>query len=176
MNEGHAAFLALELLERTKKDNEQDLYKKYDIDSVRDKCIFTTHTPVEAGHDRFPLDFVKKALHSKLPFEMPEIFIKNNEINMTFIALNLSKYVNGVAKKHGEVTRQMFPGYSIDSITNGIHLLTWVAPAFKRLYDKYIPGWQADYFSLRYAMGIPKDQIYQAHQEAKKKRENYAGT
>ncbi len=168
MNEGHAAFLALELLERTKKDGEQDLYKKYDLESVRNKCIFTTHTPVAAGHDRFPLDLAKKALHSKLPFEMPDIFIRDNEMNMTLIALNLSKYINGVAKRHGEVTREMFPGYSIDSITNGVHLLTWAAPAFKKLYDKHIPGWQSDYFSLRYAMGIPKDEISRAHQEAKK--------
>jgi len=168
MNEGHAAFLALELLERTKKDGEQDLYKKYDLESVRNKCIFTTHTPVAAGHDRFPLDLVKKALRSSLPFEMPDIFIRDNEMNMTLIALNLSKYINGVAKKHGEVAREMFPGYSIDSITNGVHLLTWAAPAFKKLYDKHIPGWQSDYFSLRYAMGIPKDEISRAHQEAKK--------
>jgi starch phosphorylase len=89
-------------------------------------------------------------------------------MNMTFIALNLSKYINGVAKKHGEVAREMFPGYSIESITNGVHLSTWAAPAFKKLYDKHIPDWQSDYFSLRYAMGIPKDEISRAHQEAKK--------
>ena len=176
MNEGHAAFLALELLERTKKDGEQDVDKKYDIESVRNKCIFTTHTPVAAGHDRFPLDLVKKALHSELPFEMPDIFIRDNEINMTLIALNLSKYINGVAKKHGEVTREMFPGYSIDSITNGVHLLTWVAPAFKKLYDKHIHGWQSDYFSMRYAMGIPKDEISRAHQEAKKELIDHVNT
>ncbi len=176
MNEGHAAFLALELLERTKKDGEQDVYKKYDLESVRNKCIFTTHTPVAAGHDRFPLDLVKKALHSKLPFEMPDIFIRDNEMNMTLVALNLSKYINGVAKKHGEVAREMFPGYSIDSITNGVHLLTWAAPAFKKLYDKHIPGWQSDYFSLRYAMGIPKDEISRAHQEAKKELIDHVNT
>ena len=168
MNEGHASLLALELLERTKKDDEEDIHKQYDFESVRNKCIFTTHTPVAAGHDRFPLDLVKRALRSNLPFEMPDIFIRDNEMNMTWIALNLSKYINGVAKKHGEVAREMFPGYSIDSITNGIHLSTWAAPEFKKLYDKYIPGWQSDYFSLRYALGIPKEEIFQAHFEAKK--------
>ncbi|MDD4980487.1 MAG: alpha-glucan family phosphorylase [Candidatus Omnitrophica bacterium] len=176
MNEGHASLLALELLERTKKDGEEDIYKKYDLESVRNKCIFTTHTPVAAGHDRFPLDFVKRALRSNLPFEMPGIFIRDNEMNMTLIALNLSKYVNGVAKKHGEVTREMFPGYTIDSITNGIHLLTWVATAFKRLYDKYIPGWQSDYFSLRYALSIPKEEILQAHREAKRELIDYVNS
>ncbi|MBU4488686.1 MAG: alpha-glucan family phosphorylase [Candidatus Omnitrophica bacterium] len=173
MNEGHASLLAMELLERTKKDIETDIYKKYDLESVRNKCIFTTHTPVAAGHDRFPLDFVKRALRSDLPFKMPDIFIRGNEMNMTLIALNLSKYVNGVAKKHGEVTREMFPGYSIDSITNGIHLLTWVSPVFKKLYDKYIPGWQSDYFSLRYALSISKEEIFQAHLEAKKELIDY---
>lgn len=173
MNEGHASLLVLELLERTKRDGETDIYKKYDLESVRNKCIFTTHTPVAAGHDRFSLDLVKRALRSNLPFEMPGIFIRDNEMNMTLIALNLSKYVNGVAKKHGEVTREMFPGYSIDSITNGIHLLTWTAPAFKKLYDKYIPGWQSDYFSLRYALGIPKEEIFQSHREAKKELIDY---
>lgn len=173
MNEGHASLLGLELLERTKKAGEKDVYKKYDLESVRNKCIFTTHTPVAAGHDRFPLDLVKRALHSNLPFEMPDIFIRSNEMNMTLVALNLSKYVNGVAKKHGEVAREMFPGYSIDSITNGIHLLTWAAPAFKKLYDTYIPGWQSDYFSLRYALSIPKEEIFQAHKEAKKELIDY---
>jgi glycogen phosphorylase len=61
MNEGYASLLALELLERTKKDVEWDIYRKYDLESARNKCIFTTHTPVAAGHDRFPLDLVKKA-------------------------------------------------------------------------------------------------------------------
>ncbi|MFH1506980.1 MAG: alpha-glucan family phosphorylase, partial [Candidatus Omnitrophota bacterium] len=169
-------LLAMELLERTKKDIETDIYKKYDLESVRNRCIFTTHTPVSAGHDRFPLDLVKRALRSDLPFKMPDIFIRDNEMNMTLIALNLSKYVNGVAKKHGEVTREMFPGYSIDSITNGIHLLTWAAPAFKKLYDKYIPGWQSDYFSLRYALSIPKEEIFQAHLEAKKELIDYVNS
>ncbi|MFA5145188.1 MAG: alpha-glucan family phosphorylase [Candidatus Omnitrophota bacterium] len=176
MNEGHASLLALELLGRTKKDGEEDIYKKYDLESVRNQCIFTTHTPVAAGHDRFPLDFVKRALRSNLPFEMSDIFIRDNEMNMTLIALNLSKYVNGVAKKHGEVTREMFPGYIIDSITNGIHLLTWAATAFKRLYDKYIPGWQSDYFSLRYALSIPKEEILEAHREAKKELIDYVNS
>jgi starch phosphorylase len=176
MNEGHASLLAMELLERTKRDIETDIYKKYDLESVRNRCIFTTHTPVSAGHDRFPLDFVKRVLRSDLPFKMPDIFIRDNEMNMTLVALNLSKYVNGVAKKHGEVTREMFPGYSIDSITNGIHLLTWVAPAFKKLYNKYIPGWQSDYFSLRYALSIPKEEILQAHREAKKELIDYVNS
>jgi starch phosphorylase len=94
MNEGHASLLALELLERTKKDGEEDIYKKYDLESVKNKCIFTTHTPVAAGHDRFPLDVVKRALRNNLPFEMPDIFIRDKdkwlEIMRHAIALNAS--------------------------------------------------------------------------------------
>jgi len=168
MNEGHSSLLTLELLERTKQDGQQDIYKKYDIEKVKNKCIFTTHTPVEAGHDKFPSELVKNILKNSLPFEMPELFLQNNEMNMTLVALNLSRYINGVAKKHGEVTREMFPGYSIDSITNGVHLATWAALSFKKLYDQYISGWQSDYFSLRYALSISKEEIWRAHQEAKK--------
>src|SRR5262247_2877879 len=89
-------------------------------------------------------------------------------INMTHLALNFSHYVNGVAKKHGEVSRLMFGGYSIDSITNGVHAATWTADAFQRLYDRYIPGWRQDNFNLRYAMSIPHEAIWQSHTEAKK--------
>jgi starch phosphorylase len=81
--------------------------------------------------------------------------------------LNLSHYVNGVAKEHGKVSREMFPGYQIDSITNGVHSSTWTAPAFKKLYDRYIPGWANDPFSLRYALSIPRDELWNAHQETK---------
>ena len=94
-------------------------------------------------------------------------------LNMTLLALNLSKHINGVAKKHGEVSKTMFPGYSIGSITNGVHSSTWVCNSFKTLFDKYIPDWKNDPFSLRYALSIPKDEIWNAHQEAKIKLIDY---
>jgi starch phosphorylase len=87
---------------------------------------------------------------------------------MTFLALNLSHYVNGVAKKHGEISRHIFAGYDIDAITNGVHGATWAAAPLARLYDQYIPGWRQDNFSLRYALSIPKQEIWQAHAGAKK--------
>ena len=83
---------------------------------------------------------------------------------MTFLALNLSHYVNGVAKEHGKVSREMFPGYQIDFITNGVHSYTWVCDSFKKLYDTYIPGWRYDPYSLRYALNIPNDDIWNSHQ------------
>ena len=90
-------------------------------------------------------------------------------LNMTFVGLHLSHYINGVTKRHGEVSRSMFPGYPIGSITNGVHSLTWTAPAFRLVYDRYIPDWRQDSFSLRYALGIPLEAIRQAHQQAKQR-------
>jgi starch phosphorylase len=92
---------------------------------------------------------------------------------MTFLALNLSHYVNGVAKRHGEVSRHLFAGYTIDSITNGVHAATWTAEPFQQLYDRYIPGWKLDNFSLRSALSIPKPEVWQAHMQAKKQLLQY---
>ncbi|MEW6008795.1 MAG: alpha-glucan family phosphorylase [Candidatus Omnitrophota bacterium] len=169
MNEGHAAFLTLELLSELKRSKEP----VWDFEAVREHCVFTTHTPVPAGHDQFPYDLVNNALRGFLPLDVLKMLGGEERLNMTLLALNLSKYVNGVAKKHGEVSQSMFPGYSIESITNGVHSLTWVCDSFKKLYDKYIPGWSNDPFSLRYALGIPKDEIWKAHEKVKNRLINY---
>ncbi len=163
MNEGHASLLTLELLRN----------KKMDSEAVREFCVFTTHTPVPAGHDQFSYDLVGSALGDLIPLDTLKKFTGEDRLNMTLLALNLSKYINGVAKKHGEVSREMFPGYPIDSITNGIHSYTWTHKAFKRLYDKYIPEWINDPFSLRYAISIPKEEIWDVHLQAKKELIDY---
>jgi starch phosphorylase len=75
--------------------------------------------------------------------------------------------VNGVAKKHGEVSKLMFAEYTIDAITNGVHAGTWVSEPLQRLYDRYIPGWKQDNFSLRYALSIPRKEVWDAHLQAK---------
>lgn len=168
MNEGHAALLTLELLneEAEKAGRKNIIYN--DIESVREKCVFTTHTPVPAGHDQFPMDLVMRVLgHQESFTTLKDIFYHKGLFNMTYLALNLSRYVNGVAKKHGEVSRLMFAGYSIDAITNGIHVATWVSEPFKELFDRYMPGWREDNFSLRYALSIPKHELWQAHLQAK---------
>jgi starch phosphorylase len=89
-------------------------------------------------------------------------------LNMTLLALNLSHYVNGVAKKHTEITSLMFAKYTIHSITNGVHGATWTSSPFQKLYDRYIPGWRQDMFSLRYALSIPRPEVWDAHREAKR--------
>ena len=94
-------------------------------------------------------------------------------LNMTYLALNLSHYVNGVAKKHAEVSRQMFAEYQVDAITNGVHAATWTGPAFQALFDRHISGWREDNFSLRYALGIPSTEVWQAHCAAKRELVQY---
>ena len=163
MNEGHASFLALELL-RERKEGEQ---AEWDFNRVRSQCIFTTHTPVPAGHDQFPYDLTNRVLGPHLPLEVVPMLGGEDRLNMTLLALNMSTYVNGVAKKHGVVSQEMFPGYAIDSITNGVHSVTWTCDSFATLYDRYIPGWRTDPFSLRYAISIPTQDIWTAHVAAK---------
>jgi starch phosphorylase len=94
--------------------------------------------------------------------------LHEGKLNMTHLALEHSMFVNGVAKKHGEVSRSMFPGYHVESITNGVHSATWTCPSFTRLFDKMVPGWHTDPFCLRYIAGIHKEDIWEAHMEAKR--------
>jgi len=186
MNEGHASFLTLALLQEEAKKAGRTQINVTDIAAVRQRCIFTTHTPVPAGHDQFPLEAVGRVLGCQGTFS--EMFYPDvaprvigtrqysqpsqpNErasvLNMTHLALNMSRYINGVAKKHGEVSRLMFAGYQIDAITNGVHVGTWTCPPLQALYDRYIADWRQDNFSLRYAESIPKHELWAAHMQAK---------
>ena len=173
MNEGHAALLGLELLDERARSCNRERFNHEDANAIKQQCVFTTHTPVPAGHDKFPLEQVRNVLGRDDIFDMDEVFCCGGELNMTYLALNLSHYVNGVAKKHGEVSRQMlkphdeFHQYQIDHITNGVHLSTWASPSFAALFDRYVPGWREDNASLRAALLIPKEEVWQAHQAAK---------
>jgi starch phosphorylase len=167
MNEGHASLLALELLDEEAKRAGRAQISPQDIESVRARCIFTTHTPVAAGHDQFPTNLVTQVLGRSEVHEMKDVFCCDDVLNMTYLALNLSHYVNGVAKKHGETSRLMYAGYHIDAITNGVHAASWASRPFGELFDRYIPGWRQDNFSLRYALSIPKEAIWRAHTQAK---------
>jgi len=170
MNEGHSSLLTLELLEEEAKKAGRKRIHHEDIEKVREKCVFTTHTPVPAGHDQFPLDLVNRVLeYREVILEMRDVFCCEGLLNMTYLALNLSRYINGVAKRHGEVSRLMFAGYTVDAITNGVHAATWVSGPFQKLFNRYIPEWRQDNFSFRYALGIPKDEIWSAHQKVKRR-------
>ena len=169
LNEGHAALLTLELLDEAARAAGRTSFNREDAETVRKQCVFTTHTPVPAGHDKFPLDLATRVLMRKELSEMQDIFCFDGLVNMTGLGLNLSSYVNGVAKRHAQVTRLMFAEYSIDSITNGVHVPTWTSDAFAAVFDRYIPGWREDSFSLRYALGIPHQEIWEAHGQAKRR-------
>ncbi len=170
LNEGHAGFLTLELLLKFKKPIEEvwDERLVWDVDRVKDLCVFTTHTPVEAGHDRFPYELVREVLGEPVPLEVLKGLAGQENLNMTLLALNLSEYVNGVAKKHGEVSRNMFPGYKINAITNGVHSYTWTCESFKRLYDKYLPGWANEPECFVRMERVPEEEVWEAHMEAKR--------
>jgi len=190
MNEGHAALLSLELLAEEAREAGRASIRGEDIEKVRGKCVFTTHTPVPAGHDRFPMeyltrvfpkqtefldlkdasaaDFMKRVLQAEQTYPgIQEAARGGATLNLTQLALSLSTYVNGVAKVHGETSRQMFPHVPIEAITNGVHAGTWTSPAFQQLFDRYIPSWREDNYSLRGALGLPAEDVWSAHLIAK---------
>ena len=186
MNEGHAALLTLELLGEEAEAAGHSSIRGEDIEKVRSKCVFTTHTPVPAGHDRFPMEFLTRAFPAQQDFldlkdasaadllrrvlqaesdfpDLQEAARRGSSVNMTQLALGLSTYVNGVAKLHGETSRKMFPQAHIEAITNGVHAATWTAPAFRELFDRYISSWREDNYSLRGALGLPPEEVWSAH-------------
>jgi len=170
MNEGHSALLGLELMRRYTYPTEhlRPGEAHYDLPRVRDLCSFTTHTPVEAGHDRFTYDLVQRVLDNDFDIETIKRLAGEESLNMTRLALNLSEYVNGVAKKHAEVSNAMFPGYKVHAITNGVHPYTWAAESFRQLYDHYTPGWcHEPQLLMRADCCIPDAAIWDAHVQAK---------
>lgn len=168
MNEGHAALLAVGLLERDLGEGNLHRATEGDIEKVRRRCVFTTHTPVPAGHDQFPRDLVRRVLGEERSSVLDVTHCCPEQVlNMTFLALRFSHYINGVAMHHGEVSRGMFPQYPIRAITNGVHAASWIAPSFQSLFDQHVPEWRYDNLYLRYAIGIPLEEIRSAHLAAK---------
>jgi starch phosphorylase len=168
LNEGHSALLTLCLLDWQLEGRRPFELDEGDIEEVRRRCVFTTHTPVPAGHDRFPMDLVRSVLGEQ-PVSLLDAagVVDDGVLNMTHVALRLSRFVNGVAMKHREVSRGMFPNFPIDAITNGVHALTWTSPPVQALLDRRIPEWRTDNLYLRYAVSIPLQEIRAAHAEAK---------
>jgi starch phosphorylase len=167
LNEGHPALAILALLEERHGDPPRS-HPELDsrIEEIRRSCVFTTHTPVPAGHDKFPMNMARAVLGERRARWLATV-AEGNVLNMTNLALEGSHFVNGVAMRHGEVSKGMFPEYPIRSITNGIHPVTWAAPSFSALFDRHIEDWRRDALSLRYALGIPLDEIWEAHGRAK---------
>jgi starch phosphorylase len=169
MNEGHAALLTLALLEERLASCDLRTASKEDIDAIRRKCVFTTHTPVPAGHDQFPRDLAAQLLGPNRVDVLEVTHCCPDQVmNMTYLALRFSHYINGVAMHHGEVSQGMFPRYPVSAITNGVHAVTWTSPAFREVYDRHLPAWRRDNLYLRYAIGISLEEIRQAHAAAKR--------
>ena len=168
MNEGHSALLTLCLLDWQLDGRGAFELDESDLEEIRRRCVFTTHTPVPAGHDRFPIDLARRVLGEPTVGLLEAAHcIEGGDLNMTNVALRLSRYVNGVAMKHREVSQGMFPNFPVDAITNGVHAGTWTSPPFQHLFDRRIPEWRTDNLYLRYAVGIPLQEIRSAHAEAK---------
>jgi len=190
MNEGHAALLSLELLGEEAVKAGRTAINGEDIEKVRAKCMFTTHTPVPAGHDRFPIEYLTRVFPQQSKFfdlkdaavaelvrrslqteqnypDLQEAAARGAHLNMTYLALSLSTYVNGVAKQHGVTSRQMFPEVPIEAITNGVHAGTWTSTPFQQLFDRQIAQWREDNYSLRSALGLPPEEVWSAHLIAK---------
>lgn len=167
LNEGHAALLAVDLLRRTRRNGGRNNEPSFDPASVRAQCIFTTHTPVEAGHDRFGYDLVAQVLGDFIDPDLIKPLAGDGSLNMTRLALNLSGFINGVARRHAETATRMFPGYRVHAITNGVHAPTWAHPSFARLYESHFPNWGREPELLLGADQLADDAIWPAHLTAK---------
>ena len=157
MNEGHSSLLTLELL----KNN------NLNADKVKNRCVFTTHTPVAAAFDKFSYDLLSEILETEVPEKNLKEYGGSDKLNMTLLALNLSKYTNGVTEAHMEYSRKLFPGYHIQEITNGVHSYTWTCPYFRKLFDKCIPRWANEPELLVRVDTVPDEDLWEAHMKAK---------
>jgi starch phosphorylase len=170
MNEGHSALLGVELLRQRVHPRAELLAGEapYDIPRVRSRCRFTTHTPVDAGHDRFTYERVQQVLGEPVDLAVIKSLAGQDRLNMTRLALNLSEFVNGVAKQHAQTSSKMFPGYKVHAITNGVHPHTWVAESFRRLYDRHLPGWGHEAEMLvRADCCLPDEAVLEAHAQCR---------
>ncbi|HSY01904.1 MAG TPA: alpha-glucan family phosphorylase [Acidobacteriaceae bacterium] len=169
MNEGHAALLTIPVLEQELHGAGLQTATERNIEAVRRRCVFTTHTPVPAGHDRFSGEQAYRILGAERAGLLERFgCFHDGLLNLTYVALRFSRFVNGVAMQHGKVSRQMFPEYTIDAITNGVHAGTWTAASVQAVFDKHLPRWRQDNVTLRYAIDIPENEIVEAHAASKR--------
>jgi starch phosphorylase len=168
MNEGHSALVPLALLEQAVGGQGVRRFDEGQLQSVRRQCVFTTHTPVAAGHDCFRSELVERVLGPERADALRQIRVMNSELNMTELALELSGFINGVSMRHREVSRGMFPGHRISAITNGVHAVTWTCPPLRALFDRFIPEWRRDNCYLHYAVGVPLADLRAGHLAAKR--------
>jgi starch phosphorylase len=169
MNEGHSALLVAAAIEARLRDQGTDDVSDADLEAVRSRFVFTTHTPVPAGHDRFDPGLAYHMLGERRARIVDRIgAMHEGLVNFSHLALRGSHYTNGVAMRHGEVSRELFPGDHVHAITNGVHAGRWTSPAFAALFDKHIPDWREDNAYLRHIVGVPLAEIAHAHDASKR--------
>ncbi|MHA1374004.1 MAG: alpha-glucan family phosphorylase [Promethearchaeota archaeon] len=162
LNEGHGSFSIVELFNSLG-----------DLEKVKESVVFTTHTPVPAGHDKFDQKLVEKVFKNRFPSEIRKLADDNGSLNMTFLGMNVSRYQNGVAKKHGEISRKMFPNNDIDYITNGIHLPFWISKPIRKMFERKWPNWKSNPYILQNAIELDDLELFDAHIENKFNLINY---
>ncbi len=168
MNEGHAALLTLALIESQLGGGPLGVPTESDLALVRQKCVFTTHTPVPAGHDRFSTEQTIRILGGDRTARLEKLgCYRDGMLNMTLLALKFSRYANGVAMQHAKVSQAMFPEFAINSITNGVHAPTWVSEPIQQVLDENFSSWRRDNLYLRNAIDLPEKEILTAHARAK---------
>lgn len=169
LNEGHCALLTVGLLADGVADGDPAKATEEEIEAVRRRCVFTTHTPVSAGHDRFHFDLVRQVLDEPLARTIESLpFAADETLNMTYLGLFFSRNANGVARRHGEVAQAMYPGYDVKSITNGVHAASWTSPSMAAMFDREIPDWRTDNAYLRQVLDVQTDHVLEAHSDAKR--------
>jgi starch phosphorylase len=168
MNEGHSALLTAELLREKAFEFGVAIDSPAAANAVKAQCMFTTHTPVAAGHDRFALDMVRSVAGDQAIFARAPAYIRDGLFDTSRAALTLSRFANAVSQRHGEVARKMFPEFHIDAITNGVHGPTWACARVAALLDEHVPGWRTNPNALAGATRIPGEALLAAHDEAKR--------
>jgi starch phosphorylase len=191
MNEGHVAFLALE---RIREYSAQGVAFETALEAVKASTVFTTHTPVPAGHDQFSFELMDRYLGDyfwQLGTDRSKILglgRHHDKFNMTRLAVQTSSKVNGVSKLHAEVTKELFHKWSpdipaqdipVDAVTNGVHTATWLSPELRELYNQHLVyNWErhvADPLTWVKLEGIPDEKIWSAHQAAKQRMTDRLG-
>ena len=168
LNEGHSALLTLELLRQRGAAEARGTALQDAVTHVRRRCVFTTHTPVEAGHDQYAYPLAEQWIAGLVHSSVLHTLGGPDRLNLTRLALSLCGWVNGVAQRHAEVSRALFPGYEVHAITNGVHAMRWTAPPMQALFDRHIPQWGHEPELLVRALRIADAEIVAAHMEAKR--------
>ena len=178
LNEGHGSLVPVALLARRMAGfDPAGVFSRGlvgagtdDLDAVRRRCVFTTHTPVPAGHDRFSPEVAAAVLGQPVLDALRALgcLEDNGWLNMTVLGMRGAGFVNGVSLRHRDVSQAMFPSMHVDSVTNGVHSATWAAPATAEVFDRHIPGWRRDSNQLRYASALPLPELREAHDRNKR--------